>query len=58
MILANSSLKKQANKADHSVSEQLALLLKKDQIIDDQATIIERKSNVISEQKKRIQILE
>jgi len=58
MILDNSSLKKQANKADHSVSEQLALLLEKDQIIDDQATIIERKSDVISEQKKRIQILE
>jgi len=58
MILAKSSLKKQANKADHSVSEQWALLLEKDQIIDDQATIIERKSDVISEQKKRIQILE
>lgn len=58
MILANSPIKKQATKADHSVSEQLALLLEKDQIIDDQATIIERKSDVISEQKKRIQILE
>lgn len=58
MILPDSSLKKQADKPVHSVSEQLALLLEKDQIIDNQASIIECKSGVISEQKKRIQILE
>jgi len=58
MILRNSSLKKQADKPENSVSEQLALLLEKDQIIDNQASIIECKSGVISEQKKRILILE
>ena len=58
MILPNSSLKKQADKPDHSVSEQLALLLEKDHAINELTRVLERKSDVISEQKKRIQILE
>jgi len=58
MILANSSFKKQADKRDCSVSEQLALLLEKDQAINELTLVVERKSDVISEQKKRILLLE
>jgi len=58
MILANSSFKKQADKRDCSVSEQLALLLEKDQVINELTLVVERKSDVISEQKKRILLLE
>jgi transposase len=48
----------QQDKADFLLSEQIALLLEKDQLIGKQATVIERKSEVISAQKQRIAILE
>ena len=48
----------QQDKADYLLSEQIALLLEKDQLIGEQATVIERKSEVISAQKQRIAILE
>ncbi len=48
----------QQDKADSLLSEQCALLLEKEQLIDEQAVVIERKSEVISAQKKRIAILE
>ncbi|NOR41500.1 MAG: IS66 family transposase, partial [Gammaproteobacteria bacterium] len=48
----------QQDKADYLLSEQIALLLEKDQLIGEQAVVIERKSEVISAQKQRILILE
>ena len=48
----------QQGKADYLISDQIALLLEKEQLIGEQAVIIERKSEVISEQQKRIAILE
>ena len=48
----------QQDKVDYLLSEQIALLLEKDQLIGEQAVVIERKSEVISAQKQRILILE
>ena len=58
MILADISNIKQQDKADPSLSESVALLLEKEEAIDKLTRVIELKSGVISEQKKRILILE
>ena len=48
----------QQDKADLLIAEPMALLLEKEQLIGEQKVIIERKSEVISEQQKRIALLE
>lgn len=60
MILADISNIKQQDKAGAGslLSESVALLLEKEQAIDELTRVIELKSGVISEQKKRILILE
>ncbi len=58
MILADIPNTKQQDKAVCLLPDPVALLLEKEQLIDQQAVIIERKSEVICEQKKRILILE
>ncbi|WP_428356794.1 hypothetical protein [Methyloprofundus sp.] len=58
MILADISNIKQQDKAGSLLSESVALLLEKKQAIDELTRVIEVKSGVISEQKKRILILE
>ena len=57
MILADISNIKQQDKAGSLLSESVALLLEKEQAIDELTRVIELKSGVISEQKKRILIL-
>ena len=58
MILAHVSNEKQQDKAKSVLSNSIALLLEKEQAIDDLTRVVELKSGVISEQKKRILILE
>ncbi|WP_428353705.1 hypothetical protein [Methyloprofundus sp.] len=58
MILADISNIKQQDKAGSLLSESVALLLGKEEAIDELTRVIEVKSGVISEQKKRILILE
>ena len=58
MILADISKPKQQDKADYPLSDSIALLLEKEQAIDELTRVVELKSGVISEQKKRILILE
>ena len=58
MILADVSNIKQQDKAGSLLSESVALLLEKEEAIDELTRVIEVKSGVISEQKKRILILE
>jgi len=58
MILADISNIKQQDKAGSLLSESVALLLEKEEAIDELTRVIELKSGVISEQKKRILILE
>jgi len=48
----------QQDKADLLIAEPMALLLEKEPLIGEQKVIIERKSEVISEQQKRIALLE
>ena len=58
MILADISNIKQQDKASSLLSESVALLLEKEEAIDELTRVIELKSGVISEQQKRILILE
>jgi len=58
MISTDISNKKQQDKACSLVPDSLALLLEKDQAIGELTRVVEIKSGVISEQKKRILILE
>ena len=58
MILADISNIKQQDKASSLLPESVALLFEKDQTIDELTRAIELKSGVISEQKKRILLLE
>ncbi len=53
MILADISNIKQQDKADSLLSNSVALLLEKEEAIDELTRVIELKSGVISEQKKR-----
>ena len=58
MMLANNSKTKQQDKAAFPLLDSVALLLEKEQAIDELTRVVELKSGVISEQKKRILILE
>jgi transposase len=58
MDLANISTEKQQDKELFSLSESIALLLEKEQAIDELSRVVESKSVVISKQKKRIAVLE
>ena len=58
MILADISKTKQQDKVGNPLSDSIALLLEKEQAIDELTRVVELKSGVISEQKKRILILE
>lgn len=58
MILADIPNIKQQDKAGSVLSESVALLLEKEAAIDELTRVIDAKSGVISEQKKRILILE
>ena len=58
MNSVNLSNTKQQDKADYLLSDQIALLLEKEQTIDELTRTVDIKSEVISEQKKRILILE
>ncbi|BCG62674.1 MAG: transposase, IS66 family [Methyloprofundus sp.] len=58
MTSADISNKKQQDKACSLLPEGIALLFEKDQTIDELTRVVEIKSGVISEQQKRIRILE
>jgi uncharacterized coiled-coil protein SlyX len=58
MDLANISTIKQQDKERFSLSESTALLLEKDQAIDELNRVVDSKSEVISKQKKHIAVLE
>jgi len=58
MTSADISNKKQQDKTCSLLPESVALLFEKDQAIDELTRVVEIKSGVISEQKKRILILE
>jgi len=58
MTSADISNKKQQDKACSLLPESMALLFEKDQTIDELTRVVEIKSGVISEQQKRILILE
>ena len=58
MISADISNAKQQDKAGSVLSDSIALLLEKEQAIDELKRAVELKSGVISEQKKHILILE
>lgn len=58
MNLANISIEKQQDKERFSLSESTALLLEKEQAIDELNRVVDSKSEVISKQKKHIAVLE
>ena len=58
MNLASISIEKQQDKEPFSLSESTALLLEKEQAIDELNRVVDSKSEVISKQKKHIAILE